>query len=323
VRITPPRKLLSPTCFCALVVSAAALMLAPGATPAPPPLLTLGPITIADGTATLAGTIGPQVTGATLTVNGQPLGVDAAGHFTAVVDLNGAAVLDIRITRPADAGFIGFRIPLTGLGVIPGSVIDALVNAGLSVLPPISKGGTVTVTGSVLDLSQLATLTVNGMDVLRLLRNGSTFTVQLPGTTKIVTVLATDPKGVSQTIGLAVGPATVAAGNAAGLRIAKIRYVKKGVLRTHRVRLIVTVKDTRGLLVKGATIVVRAKGHRLAKRPRTVHSGVKGRATIALRLRPSAFGKRLVTITAARTPNAKARKRTATLVPRARPGSRR
>jgi hypothetical protein len=322
VHITP-RKLLSPTCFCALVVSAAALMLAPGATPAPPPLLTLGPITIADGTATLAGTLGPQLSGATLAVNGQPLGVDAAGNFTGVVDLNGAAVLELAITRPAGAGSIGFRIPVSGPGVIPGSVIDALMNAGVSVLPPIAKGGTVTVTGSVLDLTQLGSLTVNGIDVLRLLQNGSTFSVQLPGTTNIVTVLATDPKGVSQTIGLAVGPSTVVAANAAGLRIAKIRYVKKGVLRTHRVRMIVTVKDARGLLVKGATIVVRAKGRRLAKRPRTVHSGLKGRATIALRLRPSAFGKRLVTITAAKTPNAKARKKTATLVPRARPGSRR
>jgi hypothetical protein len=315
VSITPRKKLLSPTCVFAIVVSAATLMLAPRATPARTPLITLGPITIANGTATLQGTVGSQVSGASLTVNGQPLEIDAAGDFSGVVDLNGATALDLALTRPA-AG-IGFSIPVPGPGVIPGSVLDPLLNAGLSVLPLIVKDGTVTVNGSVLDLSQLGSLTVNGVDVLRLVGSGGSFTVELPGATKVVTVLATDKSGVSQTVVLAVASRTVAAQDAAGLRIAKIRYAKKGVLRSHRVRLIVTVKDARGLLVKGATIVVRAKGHRLAQRPKTVRSGAKGRATIALRLRRSAFGKRLVTITAARTPSAKAHKRTATLVPRA------
>jgi hypothetical protein len=80
--------------------------------------------------------------------------------------------------------------------------------------------------------------------------------------------------------------------------------------------MIVTVKDARGLLVRGATIRVQARGHRLAKPPRVTHSGPKGRATIALRLRRSAFGKRLFTVTMARTPSAKARRTTSVRVPR-------
>ena len=323
MRTNSAAKLLSPTRVCAVAVSAAALALSGSAAPARSPLLALGPITIANGTATLEGTLGPQASGATLTVNGQPLGVDAAGHFAGSVDLNDAAMLDLELTRAAHALAIGFRIPVVGAGVIPGSVLDALTNAGVSIVRIVRVGATVTVSGSVLDPAQLGVLTVNGIDVLRLLSLQGTFTIQLPGTTRIVMILATDPTGVSETMVLAVAPQAVAASHAAGLRIAKIRYVKNGVRRSHRVRLVVTLKDTRGLLVQGATIVVRAKGHRLAKRPRTVLSGPKGRATIPLRLRASAFGKRLVTITSARTPSAKARKKTATLIPRARPGSRR
>jgi hypothetical protein len=311
-------KHLLPTAVCAIAASAALLVLAPGATTAQSPILALGPITIANGVATLEGTLGPQASGAAVSVNGQPLGVDAFGAFAGVVDLKGAAAIRLELTHVPGALAVAFRIPVSGAGVIAGSVLDALTNAGVSITRVVVRGGGVTVSGSVLDLSQLSGLRVNGIDVLRLLGSRMSFILHLPGTTKIVTVVATDTQGVSQSTELAVGSTAVAAQQAVGLRIAKIRYVKKGVLRTRRIRVIVSVKDARGLLVRGATIVVRAKGRRLARKPRTAHTGAKGRATVALRLRPSAFGKRLVTVTAARTPSAKARKTTATLVPKAR-----
>jgi hypothetical protein len=306
---------------CAVAALAATLVAVPRATPARSPLLGLGPITIANGTAVLAGTLGPQASGATLTVNGQPLGVDAAGHFAGVVQLNGSTALEILISRPAEA-LIGLRIPLVGLGVIPGSVLDSVLNAGLSVLKPVGGNGQpVIVSGSLLDVSRLVGLSVNGIDLLRVVDSGGTFHASLPPTTRTVTVTVTGANGTSETIVQPVSTpfaaTTVSARDAKGLKITKIRYVPKGVRRTHRVRMIVTVKDVQGLLVRGATIRVQARGHRLAKRPRVTRSGPKGRATIALRLRRSAFGKRLFTVTMARTPSAKARRTTSVRVPTA------
>jgi hypothetical protein len=203
--------------------------------------------------------------------------------------------------------------------VIPGSVIDPLTQAGLSVAQPVARPGQpVTVSGSLADGSQLTGLSVNGIDATSAVQ-GETFTVQLPADTGQVQVKANGASGTTETIDAPVlrpfSTSTVSAGNALGIRIVKIRYVRKGALRTHRIRMIVTVRDRRGLLVRGATIRVTAKGHKLAKRPRATRSGAKGRATIALRLRPSAYGKRLVTVTLAKTPRAKARKTSAVRVP--------
>jgi Holliday junction resolvase-like predicted endonuclease len=83
-------------------------------------------------------------------------------------------------------------------------------------------------------------------------------------------------------------------------------------------RMIVTVKDRRGLLIRGAKISVRStKAGRLSKRPKMHLSGRQGRATFTLRLRKAAFGKRLIVVTFAKTPQAKATKRSAVAVPRA------
>ena len=51
-------------------------------------------------------------------------------------------------------------------------------------------------------------------------------------------------------------PATVDAKDAVGVRFARIAFYTKGVRRDHRVRMIVTVRDLRGSLVKGATVSV-------------------------------------------------------------------
>jgi hypothetical protein len=96
-----------------------------------------------------------------------------------------------------------------------------------------------------------------------------------------------------------------------------VRYYKQAALRTHRLRMIVTLRDRRGLLVRGAKITVRStKAGRLVRKPRTSLSGRKGQATFVLRLRAAAFGKRLVVVTLAKTPRAKVSRKTAVLVPR-------
>jgi hypothetical protein len=301
------------------------LVLAQRATPASTPLLDLGPITVANGTAVVAGTVGSQAAGDTLTVNGQPLGVDANGHFVGTVNVDGASSLELALTSPGGDVQTTFTIPLTGSlsEVIPGDVLSSLDRAGVTLLGPITGGGDepFTVAGSVLDRGQLAGLTVNGTDILSTLGEGGAFSVQVPGTTKTITLTATDTHGVSQTVvtRTPLTSSTVSAAGALGVRIATIRYVAKGIIRTHRMRMIVTVRDNRGLLVHGAKIIVRGtKAGWLARHPRTALSGKQGRATVFLRLRQDAFGKRLSTVTVASTPSAKERKTSSVRVPRSR-----
>jgi hypothetical protein len=309
----------------ALFAIAVALALVPQAATAATPLIDLRPITVANGTAVVAGTIGSQAAGGTLTVNGQPLGIDANGHFAGTVSLRGASSLELALTSPGGDGRTVYTIPLTGslYEVIPGDVLSSLDQAGVRLLGPIRGGGDApfTLSGSVLDHGQLAGLTLNGTDLLSTLGEDGSFSLQVPGTTKTITLAATDTHGVSQTFvtGTPLTGSTVSAAGAVGVRVAAIRYVAKGVLRTHRMRMIVTVRDSRGLLVQGAKIIVRGtKAGRLARHPRTALSGKQGRATVYLRLRRAAFGKRLFTVTVATTPSAKARKTTSVRVPRSR-----
>jgi hypothetical protein len=296
------------------------VVLVPAAAPAAQaPLIKLAPITILNGTATVAVTIGPQPSAVVLNVNGKPLGINSAGVFAGTIDLKGANTIALALSRPATGVVVTFRIPILGRTMIRGDVLAGLLNTGLSILQPVAKPGQpVTVNGSFLDGSQLVSLDVNGVDALGMLQ-GSTFEVPLPADTGQVQVSAGGANGTTEVINAPVfrpfSTSTVSASSAVGLRIANIRYVRKGVRRTHRIRMIVTVRDVRGRLVRGATIRVTAKGHKLIRRPRATRSGVKGRATIGLRLKASAYGKRLVTVTVAKTPHAKAKKRSAVRVP--------
>jgi hypothetical protein len=311
------------------LVVALGLALAPGAEPATTPLLQLEPIAVANGVATVAGTVATKGGTTSVTVNGQPLGVSAAGAFQGVVPLDGASSITIGLSEAGSEQQTSFQIPLTGAllgtgGVIPSDVLDSLERAGISLLTPLglASGEPLTVSGAVLDGSKLSSLTVNGKDVLGALAPDGTFSLQLPGTTKVVTLTATDKRGNTETKRTGVKlsrlkATTVNAANARGLRIAAVRYYKKAALRTHRVRMVVTVKDRRGLLVRGAKIGARAlKAGLLVRQPKAGVTGPKGRATFVLRLRAAAFGKRLVVVSLARTPRTKALRKTAVRVPR-------
>jgi hypothetical protein len=316
------------------VIGAMALALVPGArSDSIPQLLTLGPVTVLNGTAVVSGTVGGAGAGSQLTVNGHPLSLDAAGNFAGVVSLDGASALDFSIGNSSGKA-VDLSVPLALAGpggIIPAGIVDAVEQAGATLLEP--SGGFVggrplTVAGSVADKGQLAALAVNGTDVMRLLGPDQSFTVQVPGTSKEITLTATDKSGVSETThyqvlgasgGLSpLGP-YVSASSAVGLKIANVRYVTKGVARTRRLRMIVTVRDTRGFLVRGAKIKIRSKSAgRLTRRAQTKTSTKLGQAAFALRVKPRFLGMRLVMVTVARTPSAKAAKTTSIHLAKAR-----
>jgi hypothetical protein len=287
--------------------------------------------------ATISGTAGGTPTaGATVTVNGQPLGVNAGGTFAGTVNLAGQSSLSVGLTDPSGQAFtLNVPLSLAGPGgVILPSVLDALRNAGISVtVPPdgfqILDGAPLTINGAVLNPGGLSALTINGTPV-QPGQNGS-FSQTLPGSTREVTVVATDRQGVSQastfpvdqltsTIRTAAGTSVSALG-ARGLRIASVRYLTKGVKAKKRITAIVTVKDTRGFLVRDAIVRFRAASFQ----SRAILGGQKvktssriGRANFLVRLRPASFpkAKRLFTVATARTPAATARKQTSVRVPK-------
>jgi hypothetical protein len=295
---------------------ALAFTLAARSSSAPP--LQLGPIVVADGTAVVNGNVGGYSSGETLTVNGQPVGLDSSGHFATTVALNGASALDFGLNGSEGSQSVDFKVPLGTLvgstGVIPPGVLDDLTQAGVSLLQPVTDGGSLVVKGGVLDEGQLNSLTLNGQDVLSQLATDHTFTVTIPGTTKTITLQAIDKQGNKETIH---EQESVSAARAIGVRIVKIRYLKGNVHSHHRLKMVITVKDRRGLLIRGARIIVSSKkAGRLARHPRATRSGARGKATVGLRLRQAALGKRLAVVVVAKTPHAKARKTSSVRLPR-------
>jgi hypothetical protein len=292
------------------------------------PLLQLGSIAVANHTATVTGTLASGSSNTTLAVNGQPVGVASAGAFSAVVSLNGASSLSLALDEAGSRQQTTFEIPLSRTllgpgGVIPAGALDSLEQAGVSLLG--ATGGTsgepLTVSGAVLDQGNLSTLTLNGKDVLGSLGAGHTFTMQLPGTTKFLSLSATDKRGASQTI---QAPLTVAAKDAVGVRFKRIAFYTKAARKQHRVRMVVTVRDLRGLLVQGATVSVRStKSGRLLRQPKSALTGPKGSVTIVLPLRAVAFGERLTVNTVARTPSAKVSRKDGVRIPSAKSKARR
>lgn len=308
------------------------------------PAVKLGPITVANGTAVVSGSLGVRRSDLQLSLNGRPLALDLAGNFSAVVDLSGESRLTFRLANAAGE-VTSIVIPLTTNivgpgGVIRADVLSALEQAAVSILKPlegfrIQDELPLRIEGSVLAPGSLAGLTVNGKDVLGLLGQDRTFTITIPGTTKEVSVTATDHQGVSQTstapvvhtTSMFTTPASrsVSAAGASGVRIARIRYITKNVRRTKRMRIVVTVKDRRGLLIRNATVSVRSRyARRIARNPRAKKTNRVGQAAFLLRARNRAFGRRLVMITVAKTPTAKASKASSVRIPRLRrPAARR
>jgi hypothetical protein len=237
---------------------------------------------------------------------------------------------------------VSTQIPLTTNvvgpgGLIPDTILDALRRAGITLTVP--EGGFVSVDGlplrvegRVLDRDQLAGLSVNGVDVLEKLSSSGSFAQMVPGTSREVSVTATDRQGVSQTSSFGVAPMSsvisttagpsVAAAGADGVVISKVRYITKTARPLKRFRMIVTVKDRRGRLVRNATVRVRSTNLQARKRfvvgkQRTRRSGKLGQANFLVLIRKHALGKRLFMVTVAQTPSAKAQKTTSVRMPKA------
>jgi hypothetical protein len=316
-----------------LATLASAIAVLVGASSAPgdivAPVVTLGPTTVANGLATVSGTVGvTDPSAVSLSVNGQPLQLTAAGSFAGTVNLGGQSNLSLAVTNPGTGEVNTITIPLTSNLVGPGGVISPDVLSGLqqalvSVTRPVggfvSVGGQpITVSGSVGNRDQLAGLSISGLDVLAALQPNGGFAVPVPGTSKEVTVLMTDKQGVSLETRLpASSQAFVSAKSALGVRIASVRYFTKRIKTTKRLRVLVTVKDRRGLLVRGAKVSVKSVKKALVRgagKPRSTNR--KGQASFVMRLRPKAFGKRFAVITKAKTPTARASKRSAVRLPR-------
>jgi hypothetical protein len=102
---------------------------------------------------------------------------------------------------------------------------------------------------------------------------------------------------------------TVEASQAVGVRIARVRYFTRGVRRTKRLRVVVTVKDRRGFLVRNASVSVRSvKPRWILRNPKAKRTTGFGQASFVLTAGQRAFGKRLKLVILAKTPQAKHRK---------------
>ncbi len=125
--------------------------------------------------------------------------------------------------------------------------------------------------GRMLNGRELAALELNGVNVLGKLGPNGRFSILLPGSSSNddhVTVVATDRNGVSQTsrfvttrvksvIRTTAGTSVSAAG-ARGIVISKVKLDTHQLKSHKRFGIVVTIKDKRGFLVRGATVRLRA-----------------------------------------------------------------
>jgi hypothetical protein len=300
------------------------------------PQITLGPTTILNGLAVVSGHVSDESSGSQLTVNGRPLDVTAGGSFAGVVDLNGQSVLSLSLDDPVSGESSTVTISLTtnlvGLGgLLSPEALAALEQAAVSVIEPVdgfvSVGdGPIEVSGSVGNGGQLAGLSVNGVDALSTLKPDGSCVVPVPGTTKEISVLMVDKQGATleTTYRTTRSSSTVSAADADGVRIAKIRYFTKGVKKTKRVRVVVTVRDRQNRLIHGAVVKLRSpRTDRILGRAFVQSTNLNGKVTFVLRVRREAFGKRNRFVAMASTPNATVSKRTAVRLPRMRSATRR
>jgi hypothetical protein len=312
------------------VAAFVSLTLAAVGSAAAEPGITIGPVNVANGLVTLNGSVGQNPTADLhLTVNGQPVGLNAVGQFDATVNLNGATQIKLQLKSPnGQESLLSIPISLAGAGgVIQASVLDPLKAAGVTIsIPPggfqITPGGTLTVDAKVLSRDSLLSLTINGQPAT--IGPDGTVSATLPPGTREIVVVATGTNGVSETTrfpvltsSISTSTATsVAAGSAIGLRITSVRYLTANTRASKRVAVIVTVKDKRGLLVRGATVRLSSLpgGYRFSGKLTAKTSNV-GTAKLMLKPPNNAFGKRLSTRATAKTPSATAQRVTAVKLP--------
>ena len=300
------------------------------------PVVNLGPTIVANGLATVTGTVGVPMSGASLSVNGHPLSINSAGHFKGMVNVAGQSSLDLAVTNPLTCEVTRTTIPLTSNIIGPGglvspTVLSALRRVTAEIMKPV--GGfnildqlPLAIGGSVLNKGELTSMKVNGTDVLSLISPGGGFTTPIPGTSREFTIMMTDKQGVTHTatypvtqqtsvIQTPLGP-SVSAEGALGIRITSVRYLTSLVRSKKRFRVVVTVKDKRGYRIRDATVSLRSLRPQLSiGRTRAKLSNKVGQVSFVMRVRPRALGKRLFVLANARTPSAKAQRKTVVRLP--------
>lgn len=300
------------------------------------PQIKLGPTTILNGVAVVSGRVSYPTSNAELTVNGQPFELTVGGHFAGIVNLNGQSVLSLSLRNPAaeesSSVTIGLNTNLVGPGglLLP-EALAALEQAAVTILRPVdgfvSVGDEpIEISGGVGNGDSLGGLSVNGIDVLSLLKPDGGFVVPVPGTTKEISIVMSDRQGVTLDTRYRTSRSsrTVSAAGADGVRIAKVRYFAKRIKKTKRLRVVVTVRDRQNRLIHGAVIQIRSpRANRIRGRAFTKSSNLNGKVTFILRVRRAAFGKRTTFVATAKTPSAKVQKRTAVRLPRMKSAKRR
>ena len=261
-------------------------------------------VTVGDAAVVVTGAVDSDL----LEVNGQAIVVGDDGSFRAEVDLAAdVLVLDVLGSKSET---VTIRIPIDVLLATHGNgVLDGLLGAGISIDVPdggfrIVDGQLPLVEGRVLNDSNLASLEVNGRDVLRILGPSGLFSVA-PGSStstsrETVTVVATDGSGVSQTstftttrvtstIATRAGTSVSAVG-ARGIVIAKVALDKRFLKPAKYLRLVVTVKDRRGYRVRGASLRLHAMPSKHVKNGaiRAAFTNRIGQAAFGYRLKASA-----------------------------------
>jgi hypothetical protein len=290
------------------------------------PALTIGSVTIDGDAAVVTGVVNAA---ADLEVNGVLVDVSDSGEFLAVVDLDADVVLAL---AGGHGEAIEIRIPVDVLLAIGGNgILDDLAAAGIEIDMPdggfqIVDGQMPVVEGRVLDDSTLESLEINGVDVLRGLGQGGVFSIALPGSStsqpERVVVVATDRSGVSQTNRFATTNVTsaittragtsVSAAGAQGVVISRVRLDTRQLAKTKRFGVVVTVKDRRGYLIRGAALRLLAtpQRHLATGAVRAGFTSRLGQARFTYRLRSGAVAtasKQFLTIaTRASTPRASA-----------------
>ena len=272
-------------------------------------------------------------------VNGQLVEVADNGAFSAPVDISADALVLEILESPNE--LVTITVPIDVLLATGGEgVLTGLVDAGIAIDRPaegfrVVDGEMPLVEGRVLDDSNLEVLEVNGIDVLSRLGDDGLFSIDLgssPSSTsrETVTFVATDQRGVTQTstftttrvtstIATRAGTSVSAAG-ARGVVISRMALDSRYVKSAKHLRVLVTVKDRRGYLIRGAALQLRAMPakHVADGALRAAFTNRVGKAQFAFRLKASAFEGGLLTIAArAATPKSTATRKVALRLPAA------
>jgi len=293
-------------------------------------------VSIENGAAVITGHVDAEV----VEVNGQVVVVAENGAFSASIDLSADALVLEVLGSPNE--HVTITIPIDVLLATGGKgVLNGLVDAGIAVDTPaegfrVVDGQMPLVEGRVLDDSNLEALEVNGIDVLSRLGDDGLFSIDLgssPSSStsrETVTFVARDQRGVTQssiftttsvksTIATRAGTSVSAAG-ARGIVISRLALDSRFLRSAKHVRVLVTVKDRRGYLIRGASLRLRAMPakHVANGALRAAFTNRVGKAQFAFRLKASAFKGGLLTIAArAATPKSTATKKVALRLPAA------